>query len=130
MNKIQRIPVGKEEKLIFRTSDDGKSFSVNIGKEKAKITRSDLMGLLFLFADKREQEDLITMTEVKMKPIARLLTFVLKEDLKAGDKIKAWYQYLLPVEYANKLIESSPHKYKHAEITIDQLDQELANIKL
>lgn len=130
LNKRQKIPVGKEAKLVFETSDDGKNFTVRINKEKVVITRADLMGLLFLYADKKQQEDLLTATEIKMKPIARLLTFTLKEDLKEGDKIKAWYQYLLPVEYANKLIEVAPHKYKNAEVTIDQVSQEMEHIKL
>jgi len=127
---IQKIPVGKESKLIFESSDDGKNFTVRINKEKVKITRSDLMGLLFLYADRAQQEDLITTTEVRMKPIARLLTFTLKEDLKVGEKIQAWYQYLLPVEYANKLIAVSPNKYKSAEVTIDNLSKELEQIAL
>ena len=127
---MQKIPVGKDEKLIFQTSDNGRNFTVKIGKEKTKITRSDLMGLLFLYADKKQQEDLITTTEVKMKPIARLLTFTLKEDLKKGESIKAWYQYLLPVGYANKLIDAAPHKYKGAEVTIDNLSKELEQIVL
>ena len=127
--KKQRIPVGVKGKLIFSTEDE-KNFTVSIGKSKAEITRSDLMGLLFLFADKKEQEDLITSTEIKMRPIARLLTFTLKEDLKVGDSIKAFYQYLLPVEYANKLIQAAPHKYKSVDVTIDNLDAELSKIEL
>lgn len=126
----QKIPVGKEEKLVFETKDDGKTFKVSIGKESVEITRPELMGLLFLYADKKQQEDLMTTTEVRMKPIARLLTFTLKEDLKAGESIQAFYQYLLPVEYANKLIASNPRKYKEATITIDELSKELAQIAL
>lgn len=125
----QKIPVGGDGRLIFET-DDEKTFKVSIGEMSTSIKRSDLMGLMFLFADKKEQEDLITTTEVKMKPIARHLTFTIKEDLKAGEKISAWYQYLLPVEYANKLIAANPRKYKEATITIDQVQKELEQIKL
>lgn len=128
--KSQKIPVGKEEKLIFETSDDGKNFAVSIGDQKVEITRAELMGLLFLYADKRQQEDLLTATEIKMKPIARLLTFTLKEDMKAGEKVNAFYQYLLPVEYADKLIKVSPHKYKEATVTIDEVSKELEQIAL
>lgn len=126
----QKIPVGKEEKLIFETSDDGKTFDVSIGDQKVQITRPELMGLLFLYADKKQQEDLMTATEIKMKPIARLLTFKLKEDMKAGDTVRSFYQYLLPVEYANKLIKVAPHKYKEAVVTIDEVQKELEQIAL
>lgn len=127
--EVQRIPVGPDEKLIFETTK-GKEFVVSIGKEKTTIRKSDLMGLLFLFADKKQQEDLITATEVKMKPIARLLTFKLDKDMKAGEAVKAFYQYLLPVEYADKLIKAAPHKYKEATITIDEVSKELQQIEL
>ena len=129
-NKPIKIPVGVEEKLVFSSDDDGKTFIVNIGKEKTKINRSDLMGLLFLFADKKEQEDLITTTEIKMKPIARLLTFTLKGDMKAGEKVKSWYQYLLPVEYANKLMQVSPEKYRDPTITIETIPVGVEQIQL
>ena len=126
----QRIPVGLEEKLVFETEDDGKTFDVSIGDQKVQIKRPELMGLLFLYADKKEQEDLLTATEIKMKPIARLLSFKLKEDMKAGEIVKAFYQYLLPVEYANKLIKVAPHKYKEATVTIDEVTKELEQIAL
>ena len=125
----QRIPVGEENRLIFETKDE-KTFKVFVDDKWTVIKRSDLMGLLFLFADKKEQEDLITTTEVKMKPIARHLTFTLKEDLKAGERVSAWYQYLLPVNYANKLIAVNPRKYKEATINIVQVQKELTQIEL
>ena len=129
-NKPIKIPVGVEEKLVFSSDDDGKTFIVNIGKEKTKINRSDLMGLLFLFADKKQQEDLITTTEVKMKPIARLLTFTLKEDMKAGEKIRSWYQYMLPAEYANLLAKVSPEKYRDPSVTIETIPAGVGQIPL
>lgn len=128
---LEKIPVGLEEKLIFSSDDNGNNFTVNIGDESTKIRRSDLMGLLFLFADKRQQEDLVTMTEVKMRPIARMLKFRLNNDMKAGDVVSAVYQYLLPIDYADKLIKAQPEKYKAVgDVTIDNLAEDQIKIPL
>lgn len=118
--KEERVPVGKEGKLVFHTVDDGKNFKVTLGDNEVNITRSELMGLLFLYADKTEQEDLLTATEIKMKLVSRLLKIRADKDMKAGDVLVAHYTYPLPVEYADKLIKVSPEKYSNASITIDE----------
>ena len=118
--KEEIIPLDDEGRLVVGTKDNGANFSISVDGVAVNIERSKLMGLLFLFADKTEQEDLLTSTEVKMKLISRLLKIRADKDMKAGDILVAHYTYPLPVKYADKLIEVSPEKYSNASITIDE----------
>lgn len=118
--KEEIIPLDDEGRLVVGTKDNGLNFSISVDGVAVNIERSKLMGLLFLFADKDEQEDLLTATEIKMMLISRLLKIRADKDMKAGDILVAHYTYPLPIKYAKKLIEVSPEKYSNASITIDE----------
>ena len=120
-NEYERIPMGKG--LIIETnfseaSTPCKLFRVSVRKESSIITREELFGLLFLFADENQQEDLIPVIETKMRSISRLLTFTLKKDMRKGERVKAWYQYFVPETVYEKLLIKDPERYREATKTL------------
>jgi hypothetical protein len=126
-----KIPVGgAKSKLTFNTDDNGKTFKVKIGSQTQNIKRSDLMGLMFLFADEKEQEDLVQAKEVKMKPILRLLRIKAAKDMKAGEELQTLYEYLLPAEFAELMIKAEPKKYMNSSMTEDEIKKKYPLITL
>ena len=57
-----------------------KWFKLTMGNKSTTMSRDELFGLLFLFADEQQQEDLIPIKETKVRSITRLLSFKLKKD--------------------------------------------------
>ena len=111
--KEMRIPIGKDEKLIFDTKDGGLTMTVELGGEKVEITKAELRGLLFLFADKESDfDDLITVEKMELKPIVRKLKIKTNKDMKEGEVLECLYEYLVPSEYHKRLIETQPERYR------------------
>lgn len=99
-----------------------KAFKITIGDKSSIVPRDAMFGLLFLFADEKEQEDLIPVIETKVRSISRLLTFTLKKDMRKGEKLRARYQYFVPETVYEKLLLTDPEKYKSADLSTNVLE--------
>lgn len=131
-SKYIKIPVGQKivvEANFSTTSTPCKEFKFTIGKQSSVITREELFGLLFLFANKKEQEDLISVTYTKVKAITRLLSFKLSRSMKKGQIVKAAYTYFMPEAIVDKLLISDPERYRPADLIINKLEKSYPHLK-
>ncbi len=74
-----------------------------IGKEEAVIDRSELYQMLFFFGDEDQQEELIPVTEEKVRSINMLIKVRAKKDIKKGEMVQVRYQYMMPISQIQKL---------------------------
>lgn len=114
-SEYEKIPLG--ENCIVETnwseaSTPCKLFRLKMGDEECVIPRDQLFSILFLFANEKQQEDLIPVIETKVKSISRLLTFKLKKDMQKGSLVKARYDYWVPETVYEKLLLSDPNVYQ------------------
>lgn len=104
---------------LFRFKVDGK---------EAVVGRAELFGMLFMFGDEKQQEDLIPVVETKVRSITRLLSFTLKKDMRKGERVRAQYQYFVPESVAERLLLSDPERYKPGTISTDELEKHVNKI--
>ena len=102
--KISLSPKMIVETNFSVSSTPCEAFRFTIGKESSIITRKELFGFLFLFANEKEQEDLIPVIHTKVKSITRLLSFKLSRDMRKGQIVKAAYTYFMPESIIEKLL--------------------------
>ena len=106
-----------------------KWFKLTMGNKSTTMSRDELFGLLFLFADEQQQEDLIPIKETKVRSITRLLSFKLKKDMRKGEIVRAAYTYFMPETIVEKLLISNPEKYRKGELKSEsQLEKHVNKI--
>lgn len=114
-----KIQLSKDLILETNFSENSKPckyFKFTLGDKSSIISREELFGILFLFGDEKQQEDLIPITETKVRTITRLLSFKLKKDMRKGEIVKASYTYFMPETLVEKLLLSNPEQYKKGEV--------------
>lgn len=104
-----------------------KAFKITIEGRSAVVSRDEMFGLLFLFADEKQQEDLIPVKEVKVRAITRLLTFTAKKNIPKGGKVSATFQYFVPETVYEKLL-LDPKKYQPGALTENDLEKDINKI--
>ena len=110
-----RLQLSKDlilETNFSESSTPCKLFKFTIGKKSSIIKRDELFGLLFMFGNEKQQEDLIPVIETKVRSITRLLSFKLKVDMKKGQIVKASYTYFMPETIVERLLISDPERYQ------------------
>ena len=132
-NEYEKIPLGPGGELVVDTnfssaSKPCKYFRFTLGDKSVTISREELFGLLFLFADEKQQEDLIPVTQTTMRSISRLLTFTVQKDMRKGEKVSAFYQYFVPETVYEKLLISNPDKYRSGDATDNKLARDVNKI--
>ncbi len=120
-SRYLKFPINKEDTFTVETnyspdSTPYEKFKFVLDGKEVVIDRSKLFGLLFLFADERQQEDLITFKKMKMRNVTRLLSFRTEKDIKKGDILKAPFTYALPEETVDEMIRLNPDIYREADI--------------
>ena len=103
------------ETNFSKLSTPCKAFKFTMGKESSIISRDELFGLLFMFGDDKQQEDLIPVISTKVRGITRMLSFRLKKDMHKGEIVKAAYTYFMPEAIVEKLLISDPERYQRAD---------------
>ena len=93
-----------------------KIFKFSLGDKSTFILRDELFGLLFLFGDEKQQEDLIPVISTKVRTITRLLSFKLKKDMRKGQIVRAPYTYFMPEAIVEKLLISDPKRYRKSDL--------------
>ena len=131
-SKNDRLKLQLGGKLVVESnySEESKScklFKFSIGNKSAVVTRKDLFGLLFVFADEKEQEDLVTLKRTKVRPITRLLSMRLDNDMKKGEIVSATFTYHLPEELVEQLVQGNPKKYREGQ-ALESLDKSVKEL--
>ena len=122
-SKHIKFPINDAETFTVETnySLDSKpyeKFKFTLGEKTVIIDRNRLFGLLFLFADERQQEDLITFKKVKMRNVTRSLLFRVDRNIKKGEILKAPFTYALPEDQVEELIKLNQTMYREADVKL------------
>ena len=83
-----------------------KKFKFSLGDQTAIIDKKDLYGLLFMFGDEADKEEMIPVTTTQLIMVKKLLTIRAKKNIKVGELIKTTYEYPIDEKIYSKIILS------------------------
>lgn len=117
MSDYEQITLGEKQNLTVEVNYNSavkpcKYLRFKIGNEVADVSREQLFGLLFLYGDDKQQEDLIPVKELRVRNIKRLIGLTADRDIRRGETVRGWYEYFVPETVYEKLLLSNPNKYK------------------
>jgi hypothetical protein len=92
-----------------------KLIRVTSGENVDFIERNDLYGMLMLFGNDEQQEQLIPVTKTEMVLIERLLHIKMQRPLEKGEIVTVPYRYSVTRDAYEKLVAENPRQYRIVE---------------
>lgn len=114
----------KKKKTIMQIGDmtvtptkDGK-IELKLGKNKTIVEYKELWGAIFVLSDKERQDAMMPVRKEERMVFSRQIQIKLKNDMKAGEVVKAWTEISIPQTIVEAIAEENG-----AKVIIKALDE-------